>query len=147
MPVSIKKIINKEELKPILQLRYNIFCIEQLVPNEEEFDKYDEIFDDSVVLHFGYYVNSNLVGCSRVIQTPEFYKIGRVAIDANNRSQGHGFKMIEMIIEQLPKDKYYYLSAQLSAMPLYEKLGFKSYGEIYLDANIKHMDMRRDKDE
>ena len=147
MPVSIKKITNKKQLEPILKLRYNIFCIEQLVPSDEEFDKYDEIFDDNVVLHFGYYVNTNLVGCTRVIQTQKFYKIGRVAIDANYRNQGHGFKMIEMIIDQLPKDKYYYLSAQLSAIPLYEKLGFNSYGEIYLDANIKHIDMRRDKNE
>ena len=34
------------------------------------------------------------------------------------------------------------LSAQLYAIEFYEKLGYESFGEIYLDAGIKHKAMK-----
>ncbi|MNY67581.1 hypothetical protein D3C86_2051980 [compost metagenome] len=35
------------------------------------------------------------------------------------------------------------LDSQLSAMPLYEKLGFEAEGEVFLDADILHRRMTR----
>ena len=36
------------------------------------------------------------------------------------------------------------LGAQLHAIPFYEKLGYRAYGDVFLDANIEHRMMRID---
>jgi predicted GNAT family N-acyltransferase len=35
------------------------------------------------------------------------------------------------------------LHAQLQAIPFYEKLGFESFGDIFLDAGIQHVAMKK----
>lgn len=145
MQPSIKQATNKQELLPHLMLRYSIFWIEQDISILEEGDKYDDSFDDNIVRHFGYYLDDQLIGTTRVIVYPEYYKIGRVTIKKEMRGQGHCKNMLRLVFNTLDlSERYLYLSAQISAKHVYEDLGFKEYGEIYLDAEIDHIDMRCD---
>ena len=55
--------------------------------------------------------------------------------------------LIEGLIKELKKRskalgaKKIYVSAQVYAVPFYEKYGFRAYGNEYLDIHIPHMDM------
>jgi predicted GNAT family N-acyltransferase len=44
-----------------------------------------------------------------------------------------------------PDCGYFYLHAQVSVMPLYASLGFKAYGERFVEADIEHQAMCLDK--
>ena len=74
--------------------------------------------------------------------------IGRVVIDKEYRGQGIGRKLIvgcENITKQiLKKEVIIELSAQIQAEKFYESLGYNRVNDtIYLDAGIKHVDMRK----
>ena len=146
MGVFTKQIETYEELDEVLKLREIVFCKEQKVPLDEEIDEYD-IIDDSKVLHFGIYVDDKLVGCSRVLIKDDHFKLGRVAILKSERKNGYGFKMLNCIMAKVGPNNNWLLSAQSNATKFYHLLGFQEFGEEYLDANIKHIDMKRDKDE
>ena len=49
---------------------------------------------------------------------------------------------IERIVQTLGI-KEIYVEAQITAKAFYEKLGYKSYGEVFLDANMEHTYMRK----
>ena len=74
MQPSIKQATNKQQLLPHLMLRYNIFWIEQDISILEEADTFDDKFDDQIVRHFGYYINNELIGTTRVIVCEKYYK-------------------------------------------------------------------------
>ena len=74
--------------------------------------------------------------------------IGRVVIDKEYRGQGIGRELIvgcENIAKQiLKKEVIIELSAQIQAEKFYESLGYNRVNDtIYLDAGIKHVDMRK----
>ena len=145
MQPSIKQATNKQQLLPHLMLRYNIFWIEQDISILEEADTFDDKFDDQIVRHFGYYINNELIGTTRVIVCEKYYKIGRVTIAKQFRNQGHAKTMLDLVFKTLDlSNRYLYLSAQISAKKVYQDLGFIEYGNIYLDAGIEHIDMRCD---
>ena len=146
MEVYTKQIETYEELDEVLKLREIVFCKEQKVPLDEEIDEYD-IIDDSKVLHFGIYVDDKLVGCSRVLIKEDYFKLGRVAILKSERKNGYGFKMLNCIMAKIGPNNNWLLSAQSNATKFYNLLGFQEFGDTYMDANIKHIDMKREKNE
>ena len=77
----------------------------------------------------------------------DHYKLGRVAILKSERKNGYGFKMLNFIMAKIGPNNNWLLSAQTNATKFYNLLGFKEFGDTYMDANIKHIDMRRDKNE
>ena len=146
MQVFLRQAENNDALDTILKLREEVFCKEQKVPYDLEVDEYD-IIDDSKVLHFGLYVEEKLVGCSRVLIKDDHYKLGRVAILKSERKNGYGFKMLNCIMAKIGPNNNWLLSAQSNATKFYNLLGFQEFGDTYMDANIKHIDMKREKNE
>lgn len=135
---------NKKQLQPLLDLRYQVFCIEQKVSVDEEIDHFD-IIDNEIVKHYGFYVNGSLVGVCRLLLASNKIKIGRVCISKTFRSKNYGLKMLTAVLFENPllTNQVYYLEAQIHALSFYQKLDFKAYGDIFLDANIKHLKMQR----
>ena len=73
-------------------------------------------------------------------------KVERVCVKKAYRKKGVG-KLIMNTIEEYAKTQnitHLVLSAQLTALPFYQKLGYQEYGDVFLDANIEHkmMDKR-----
>ena len=72
-------------------------------------------------------------------------RIGRVAVMQPLRGSGVGRQVIEAL-EQLARergDREAVLSAQCSAEGFYRRLGYTPYGDVYDDAGIPHIGMRR----
>lgn len=80
------------------------------------------------------------IGCGRLLPAG---KIGRMAVLREWRGQGVGRTLLQALLEMacrqgLPAVS---LSAQVQAIPFYQRVGFEAYGDSYLDAGIPHRDM------
>ena len=121
------------------RLRHQVFIGEQGVPPEEENDAYDLTATHMVAVSKG-----EVIGTLRLVVSPEHVKIGRVAVDRAMRGQGVAGKMIShaMVIAADMAGGRFYLTAQIDAARLYERFGFKAFGEEFMDAGIRHIAMK-----
>jgi predicted GNAT family N-acyltransferase len=120
------------------QVRYEVFVLEQNVPLEMEWDEMD-----AVCLHV---VASNeegvAVGTGRLL--PDGH-IGRMAVRQTARGRGIGARMLEALVEAARRrgDHLVMLNAQMQAEPFYQRYGFIREGEVFMEAGIPHIHMRR----
>lgn len=120
------------------RVRHDVFVMEQRVPVDIERDEYD-----ALSLHAVAYDPGGLpVGTGRLL--PDAH-IGRMAVLRAKRGQGVGARLLQALIQAAHEQSYpaVILSAQTHAQGFYENQGFISEGEIYLDAGIEHILMRR----
>jgi predicted GNAT family N-acyltransferase len=118
------------------ELRRRVFIDEQQVPEEEEWDG-----QDPACLHFIAFDAGQPVGTARLL--PDGH-IGRVAVLPQARGRGIGLALMREAIEtaRLKGHTEALLAAQVHALPFYERLGFQTYGQEFLDAGIPHRNMR-----
>ena len=127
------------ELYDILKLRSQVFVVEQQI-NCQDLDGYDLI-----TIHIFLKKESEIVAYLRVFPKNTKYKevsMGRVATLI--RKKGIGSELLRTAIDyvfNVLKDDLIRISAQTHAIGFYEKHGFKSQGEIYLDEGTEHIDM------
>jgi predicted GNAT family N-acyltransferase len=125
-----------ELVKPI---RYQIFVVEQNVPEDLECDEYDQdAFHAVAKLH------DQVIGTGRLILNQTIAKIGRLAVDKAFRGKGIGIDILRALINK-GKEKgaqEFILHAQTHAIAFYAKEGFEPYGPIFDEAGIPHVEMR-----
>ena len=131
----------------ISDIRRTVFIDEQGVSPEEEWDNLDQ--DDSCK-HLLAYVTSKpenkpeYLGTARILSNGQ---IGRVCILKSYRNQGIGKLLVQAAMllgfnnNQNPLKNTLFLYAQVTSLHFYERLGFESEGEIFLDAGIEHKKM------
>jgi predicted GNAT family N-acyltransferase len=121
------------------KLRRAVFVTEQKVPPEEEFDH-----DDLTAHHLVAILGGEVCGTLRVMYLDEHLKIGRVAVSAAAR--GHGIASLMMVQAMkdhgAARDNRFYLTAQSDKVTLYERFGFKAYGDEFLDGGMPHLAMK-----
>ena len=128
------------------KLRTEVFVNEQNVPIELELDEKD---NSEHTIHIGQFNGDELIGVARLIDMDkEVIHIGRVAIDKNHRGKGIGHKLIlgceDIAKKVLNRDFNIKLSAQVYVETFYKKLGYNRINNnIYIDAGIEHIDMRK----
>ena len=141
------KILESEKDRSLgFNLRTEVFVNEQDVPKELELDEKD---NSEHTIHIGYFNGDELIGVARLIyMDKEVIHIGRVAIDKNHRGKGIGNRLIlgceDIAKNVLNKDFTIELGAQFYAENFYKKLGYNRINNnVYIDAGIKHIDMRK----
>ena len=126
----------RELVKPI---RIKVFILEQKVPEELEWDEYDETAWHAVAKS-----NHQVIGTGRLIINQSIAKIGRMAIDPEFRGKGIGMEVLKALINK-GKEKgvqEFILHAQTHAITFYAREGFEPYGPIFDEAGIPHVEMR-----
>ena len=80
----------------------------------------------------------------RLVIKDAIAKIGRVAVKKSYRGKGYGKKLCLELIDIARKSGIndIRLNSQLDAVEFYKKLGFKEYGDVFMEANIKHIAMK-----
>ena len=133
--------LDKEELYKFLQLRIEVFVVEQNCPYQDCDHK------DKLSFHLLGYYNGVLVAYLRIVDPGISFKevsIGRVVTKAKYRGQGLGkvlmLKAIESVI-RLYDSHAIRISAQQYLTPFYESLNFITVGEGYLEDDIPHIEM------
>lgn len=101
---------------------------------------------DATATHLMAYWHDRPVGTMRIRYLNEtLAKIERVAVLADYRGYGIGRALVQQAIElldrqQIPQIK---LNAQLQVQDFYQKLGFQPWGDVFDEAGISHLEMRR----
>lgn len=135
--------LNKDELYKILQLRSEIFVVEQDCVYQ------DIDFKDQKALHIIGIKNDKIIAYTRIFKPGDYFKnssIGRVVVDAKERQFGYGHQLMEVSIKAI-KDYFKVdtitISAQKYLTKFYESHQFKQIGEEYLEDGIPHIRMDR----
>ena len=123
------------------KIREIVFINGQNVPCERDADGLDSDATHILVTH-----NGITCATARIRQVENVIKIERVAILENFRKYGIGTLLMQKLLQHIKAEhsnsvEKIRLSSQLYIKNFYEKLGFSAYGEEYLDAEIKHIDM------
>jgi predicted GNAT family N-acyltransferase len=118
-------------------IRHAVFVDEQGVPAEMELDAFD-----AVSLHALACDGDVALGTGRLL--PDGH-IGRMAVHRGARGAGVGSLLLGALMQQARQrgDTAVVLHAQLPARGFYERHGFLSEGEVFMDAGIEHIAMRR----
>jgi predicted GNAT family N-acyltransferase len=118
------------------EIRRRVFIEEQDVPESLEWDE----LDGNAIHVLACDGKGHPIGCARLL--PEG-RIGRMAVLPEWRSRGVGRAILQTLLEIACEHGMaeVRLSAQVTAIPFYEKAGFKLYSEVYMDAGIPHRDM------
>ncbi|WP_461239860.1 GNAT family N-acetyltransferase [Paucilactobacillus sp. N302-9] len=131
--------INSEIYHDAFQIREAVFIKEQHVPAELEQDAFE-----AKTTHFVGYDSHVPVTTLRILKQADSWKIQRVATQKQARGHGYAKQLLEHIIALAKQDKLakkLILDGQLTAIPFYEKLGFKIQGETFEEAGILHKHM------
>jgi len=121
----------------ITSVRRAVFVEEQSVPESIDFDGSDPDFIHVLALD----KNDRPVGTARINRKG---RIGRMAVLKNYRRRGIGRKMIQALMHHGRKNSItnFHVSSQVTAMGFYKKMGFEPYGKQFLEAGIKHINMK-----
>jgi len=129
-----------EDFDVYMQLRKQVFCGEQGVPESLEIEREDECW------HFLVRQAGHVVATGRVLPIAnDAAKIQRVAVRKDARRQGIGAELMrhmEGIAAERGRTRLL-LHAQVDAVPFYEALGYEVTGASFVEANIVHYPMRK----
>ncbi|MCC5598807.1 GNAT family N-acetyltransferase [Nostoc favosum] len=130
-----------EEFPAIAAIRKSVFQEEQGVNPALEFDGKDEVSQ-----HLIAYLDQKAVGTTRIRYLNEkTAKIERLAVLSTARGQGIGKKIMENALQIIASKnvREVVIHAQESVKVLYQKLNFVEEGEIFEEAGILHVKMRK----
>mgnify|MGYP001121051865 CR=1 FL=1 len=136
--MNVKQVTTKEQLEDAYSVRRIVFVDEQQVPEEEEIDQFE---DDAT--HIVLYDNEVPVGAARLRILDGIGKLERICVLSSSRKNGAGKllvnKLEELAIEQgVSKLK---LNSQTHAIPFYDRLGYETVSDVFMDAGIPHVTM------
>ncbi len=143
MNIAVKTFdeLNTTELYNILQLRTEVFVVEQDCVYQ------DMDFKDQKALHVIGVKNDKIVAYTRIFRSGDYFQeasIGRVVVLFPERKYGYGVEIMKASIKAIKenfKETSIRISAQKYLLKFYNSLGFKQEGEEYLEDGIPHVSM------
>ncbi|WP_019123424.1 GNAT family N-acetyltransferase [Brevibacillus massiliensis] len=141
---DIRVVRSAQEKQDALKVRRIVFIDEQQVPEDLEIDEHDE--DSADTLHFVAYREGQPVAAGRLRSYGEGTgKVERIAVLKSERGTGMGRQIMLAIEEAAARQgfKSLKLNSQCHAQPFYEKLGYEPFGDVFEDAGIPHIAMKK----
>lgn len=130
--------LSLDELYEIMWLRNIVFVVGQKITSEPEIDGFDR-----ECVHAMLYVDERLIGTARVFMGRSPVKVGRVAIHIDEQGKGYGTILMRHVQDEVIKGREALLYAQAHLEPWYTSLGWVREGELFVEAEIDHVTMRR----
>jgi predicted GNAT family N-acyltransferase len=139
--MNVRKVSTEAERQQAFRIREEVFVKEQQVAPEEEYDEFDE-----TATHFiAYDAQQQAIGTARWRVIDRGIKLERFAVLDSHRCQGVGAALLQAILKDIghsaPGSGSIYLHAQTTAVPFYEKYGFRKVGDEFEECQIKHFKM------
>lgn len=142
MKVKYTQDITDPVYQDALAIRKNVFINEQGVALKREVDS-----DEKNTIHFVLYDETNTpLATVRLLPSANQVKVQRMAVLKEERKKGYG-RLLMQAIEKYARKSHFdkiALGAQLTAQNFYQKLGYQPEGEVFIDADIKHISMVKD---
>ena len=140
--IKLFRELNSSELYKILQLRSQVFVVEQNCIYQDLDDK------DLHSLHVICYYRNEMIAYARCCPPDLSYEnassIGRVVMSTAYRGKKRAYALMNKCIETCRKkypDKSVIISAQLYLQKFYENCGFQIISEVYDEDRIPHIKM------
>lgn len=121
----------------LLRLRQDVFVVEQACPYPDLDGRDLEAGTRHVVLRD----EDTLLGCARVLDDGDVWRVGRVALRPEARGQGLADHLVTTAL-QVCKGRDVVLDAQSPLASWYAGLGFEVDGPEFLEDGIPHVPMR-----
>jgi predicted GNAT family N-acyltransferase len=124
----------------VYAVRHQVFVGEQAVPPALERDEFDD-----VAIHLAALRGDDVIGTLRIVVSGGRAKLGRMAVLAAARKGGVGTRLMERAHEvaRTMNVKEITLHAQLTAKDFYGRLGYCKEGDVFEEAGIAHISMRK----
>lgn len=137
------RIYKQHRLDEYLDIRRQVFNVEQGIDQSIEFDEYDHLGRDDVI-HFAYWHQKKLIASARAILLDRRrVKVGRVATLKEYRHKGYASRLmhdIELYFHNIGF-RQVVVNAQVGVADFYKGCGYTAVGEPFLEANILHRKM------
>ncbi len=139
--LEVRLVQDESQKKVAFQIREEVFVKEQNVPQDLEYDEFED-----ASRHFLAYADGKPCGTARWRETSKGIKLERFAVLEDFRSAQVGSALVKTVLEDILAHSGYtgqilYLHAQLNAMPLYKKFNFEIEGDEFIEADIRHVKM------
>lgn len=141
--MTVKKITTEQQLEEAFVIRKAVFVEEQHVPLVDEFDEYDHV--DAECNHILVYHENKPVGTGRLRVVDHEGKLERICLLENVRSLGLGKVIIEAL-EDIAKEQHIKkvkLHGQTHAEGFYQKLGYETSSDVFMEDGIPHVLMTK----
>ncbi|MGA1225841.1 MAG: GNAT family N-acetyltransferase [Tamlana sp.] len=135
------EVLTKKELYNLLQLRSEVFVVEQDCVYQDIDGK------DQKALHVLGFKDDKLIAYTRIFKPGDYFteaSIGRVVVTKNERQFKYGYDIMKASINAIKthyNEDLIKISAQCYLKQFYTNLGFKAVGEEYLEDDIPHIAM------
>lgn len=145
LKIQVKKFseLNIEELYQLLQLRSEVFVVEQDCVYQDIDGK------DKNALHVIGYKQNRVVAYTRIFKPGDYFNfasIGRVVVAKNERQFKYGYDIMNASIKAIETNyntTEIKISAQCYLKRFYNNLQFFEVGDEYLEDGIPHIGMLR----
>ena len=133
--------LTKQELYNLLQLRSEVFVVEQDCVYQDIDEKDEKAF------HVLGFKNNKIIAYTRIFKPGDYFdnaSIGRVVVAKNERQFRYGYNIMEASIKAIKdhfNETFILISAQCYLKKFYTNLGFKVIGQEYLEDDIPHIAM------
>lgn len=133
-----------DEFHNILQLRIDVFVVEQNCPYPELDTK------DKIAFHlfaFAEEAPNKIIAYTRIFKPGDYYKeaaLGRVVVHQEYRNKKLGYELIQKTIDKMQElfgDTPIKIGAQTHLKKFYGSFGFQQVGNEYIEDGIPHIHM------
>jgi predicted GNAT family N-acyltransferase len=137
---EVRRVRGDEEMAAALELRHEVFCVEQGVPEHEELDGRDH-----EGVHLVAVADGELVGTCRVLMVGSTAQFSRLAVRSAARRRGIATALLEAADAETRAagGRRLVLHAQTYAQELYEHAGYRPRGRVFREAGIEHIAMEK----
>jgi predicted GNAT family N-acyltransferase len=139
---TASKVSDLRDLDAAFTIREKVFVQGQGVPADDEYDQHDR---QATTRHYLARLDGQPAGAARWRPTENGVKLERFAVLDEFRNQGVGQALVQAVLAdvraEVPDAAQVYLHAQLRAIPLYERTGFRKVGDLFEECDIQHYKM------
>jgi ElaA protein len=137
---EVRRVRGQEEMTAALELRHQVFCVEQGVPVREELDG-----RDGEALHLVAVSDGELLATCRLLFVGPTVQFSRLAVRREARRQGIASALLKLADDETRAGgaRRLVLHAQTYARSLYDAAGYEPRGRIFMEAGIEHVAMEK----
>jgi predicted GNAT family N-acyltransferase len=137
---EVRRASGVDEMAAAIELRHDVFCEEQGVPEREELDGRDD-----EALHLVAVSGGEVLATCRLLFVGPTVQFSRLAVRADARRRGIAKALLERADEEARSGgaRRLVLHAQTYARSLYEGAGYEPRGRIFMEAGIEHVAMEK----
>jgi predicted GNAT family N-acyltransferase len=138
---EVRQARGQHELDRALELRHEVFCVEQGVPRHEELDG-----RDSDGIHVVAIEGGELLGTCRLVLVGRTAQFSRLAVRADVRRRGIATALLEVAEAETRAagGRRLVLHAQTYVCSLYKNAGYRTRGGVFREAAIEHIAMEKE---